>query len=176
MFVIYLIRWRCQMIRLRVRNGGISLRRHLSEAKQSRNNSHKPKRVFFLSLIATLLIAVPVAYAVGSWVTINNANEVLLGPYGYRMTASAVSSTQLRMYQNQRQLDSGDPNLCLRYEYPPSGNPLYFQLYAQYCGIGWGDANPYVWDRDGGNKFDSCLNPSDRSAGRVVTCQRHTAS
>lgn len=126
-----------------------------------------PRKVFATTLIAALIVGVPAAYAVG-WVTF--ANEVELGPRQARMSSGPVYSSSLRMYQNQTQLGPTDPDLVLEYHYPD------LSLFTFISGIGWGDVNPFLWSRGGGNKWACCQNPSGVTAGRVVTCQRYATS
>jgi hypothetical protein len=76
-----------------------------------------PRRAFFFSVVIALIIGVPAAYAVG-WTTY--ADEVELAPHTSRATPNPVYSSKQRMYQNQTQLDSGDPDLRLDYLYPTS--------------------------------------------------------
>lgn len=127
-----------------------------------------PKWVFVISMFGALAIGVPAAFAVG-WVGyFTNAD---LGSQSASGTGPIYSSQQ-RMYQNQTQLDSSDPQLDLTYSYDGSNN----NLFADACCIGYGVANPYVWNQSGGNKYAWCANYTNYDGDRLITCQYYSTT
>lgn len=106
----------------------------------------------------------PVALAVG-WVSTQPV-EVNLDIGAGTYSNGAVYSQKMRVFQNQDQVNAGDPPLLMSYSYPAGG------YYAQTW-FYWNDVNPFNWLVNGGNKWAECENewtPS-KAAGRVITCQ-----
>lgn len=126
--------------------------------------AHSRIGIFVLALLAALFITVPVGLAVG-WVTIGPA-EIQLAPFSFVGSyPNAVYSQQMRIYQNQTQVDNTDPNLHFEYIYPPTST-----IWAE-ANIVWNFANPFIWSQSGGNKYAQCTNRTGQWAGRAITCQ-----
>jgi hypothetical protein len=113
---------------------------------------------------AVLSIGVATGLASVGWHTIGVA-EVELPPNSNVITSGPVYSSQMRIYQNQNQVDSSDPVLYLVYRYPSD-----FHVYG-YGLAYWNMGSPVNWTVSGGNKYASCENQSNSWGGRQITCQ-----
>jgi hypothetical protein len=120
---------------------------------------------FAASLVVCLAIVVPAAYAVG-WVGIQPTDHTLVA-FEFIQSGCCVYSQQMRVWQNQSQVDSGDPVHQMEYWYPS---------YAEYAvtNFFWNSANPFNWNQNGGNKRAVCDNPTSQNGGRLITCQYYS--
>lgn len=128
-----------------------------------------------VSFAATVMIAAPAAWAVG-WTVVGVANVRLNEMPGFRVgTSQAVYSSSMRLYVGVHSPCGSylqPQNFALEYIYG-NGNLYAWSTFQEICTAA---ETPFVWNVDGGNKWDICYEQSGEFTNPLSTCQRYSTT
>jgi hypothetical protein len=129
-----------------------------------------PRTVAAAAFAATLLVAAPVAWAVG-WTTVGAAGNQLNDTGMSVTTGGTVYSSAMRLYVTAHP-DCGGENFWMQY-LKPDGSVSSTSSIREICFAG---ESPSSWSVAGGNKYASCGELFAEPDDPTSTCQRDSTT
>jgi hypothetical protein len=129
------------------------------------------RAVFAATFAATLLVGVPVAWAVG-WTNVGGANIHLNSqPSKDVVTTNPVYSSEMRL-DVATHPDCGGQNFWMEYLYPD----LSLYMISSFREICTASETPRDWSVGGGNKYAACGELNNEPDDPTSTCQRYSTT